>query len=202
MAEQAQRDILEFWFGDTDASGAYDASRGALWFGKSDDTDRSIRERFGGLVRRGAAGELDDWASTAQGRIALILLLDQFTRNIFRGSGDMYQADDRALRLALEGIERGHDDELHPVQRLFMYLPLEHSEELSHQEQSVKLCQKLAATITDPELKARYDDFTGYAEAHRDIIAQWGRFPHRNALLGRESTPEEQAFLAKPGSSF
>lgn len=194
-------DVLEFWF---PADGA---RANALWWGKNPQLDAEIRERFGPTLAAAKAGQLDAWAADARGRVALIIVLDQLSRNIFRNDPRTYEADEKALALALEAIEIGHDRELPATQRLFFYMPLEHSEELEHQERCVELMRKLAADVAaepgvDPGRREQFAGFIGYAVQHRDIVARFGRFPHRNALLGRASTAEELEFLTQPGSSF
>ena len=193
--------VLEFWFpADT-------ARANALWWGKNEALDAEIDERFGALHRQACAGELDGWAETARGRLALIVLLDQFSRNLHRGDAKTYAHDAKATALALEGIDKGHDCELPPQQRMFMYMPLEHSEALAHQEQCVGLVEALAAEVAaepdvDPERAKKFGDYVDYAIRHRDIVARFGRFPHRNEILGRDTTDEEAEFLTQPGSSF
>ena len=194
-------EILDLWFPD-------DRERAnKMWWGKDPAFDAELRERFGPLLARAKAGELEDWAERASGRLALIILIDQFSRNIFRGDPETYAADAQARALTLEGLERGHDRELPLIQRLFFYMPLEHSEELEHQERCVALCEALAAeakadsSLSEDEVKT-FVGFIDFAVRHRDIVARFGRFPHRNELLGRASTPEEVEFLTQPGSSF
>lgn len=194
-------DVLKFWF-PSDPKRA-----NALWWGKDEATDREIRDRFEDARNRAKAGELDDWAETARGRMALVILLDQMSRNMFRGDPETYAADDKAVSLVLSGLDRGHDRELPYTQRLFFYLPLEHAESLELQERCVNLTKVLAAEVAaDPGADegdhSKFASYVDYAIRHRDIVARFGRFPHRNAVLGRESTPEELAFLEQPGSSF
>lgn len=193
--------ILTFWFGDdVEALSSLDDLI-SLWFRKSEATDALIRERFGAAVEAASRGELDDLADTPRGRLALLVLLDQFPRNIYRGTPRAFATDARALSLALEGIEKGHDRELHPLQRLFFYLPLEHAEDLAMQDRAVELCRGLRSEA--PVGMERYfDSFLDYAERHRDVIVKFGRFPHRNAILGRESSEAEREYLAQPGAGF
>jgi uncharacterized protein (DUF924 family) len=194
-------DVLDFWF-PSDSARA-----NKLWWGKDARLDDEIRERFGPTLAAAKAGELDAWATSARGRVALIIVLDQLSRNIHRGDAQTYAADELARKLTLDGLALGHDRELAPIERLFFYMPLEHSEQLVHQEQCVELFRRLAADVAnDPSVEpSRRDGFAGfidYAVRHRDIVARFGRFPHRNALLGRTSTAEELEFLTQPGSSF
>jgi uncharacterized protein (DUF924 family) len=157
------------------------------WFEKDPDFDRSFREQFLGWHEAAAAGELTAWASSPIGSLALILLLDQFPRNAFRGTARMYATDAQAYRIATAALEAGYDRAVEKELRLFFYLPYAHSEDPADQDRSVALSRTLDPTNTE------------HAEGHRDIIARFGRFPHRNAILGRGMTPEEQRFLDEGG---
>lgn len=163
--------------------------------------DREVRGRFLDLVEKVAKGDLLDWSSTPGGRLALIVVTDQFPRNIFRGSKRAFAYDKLALRWCLDGLAQRVDPQLLPIERWFFYLPLQHSESIAHQEQSVSLYSTLLGEVSDAE-KVVFQGCLSYAIRHRDVVSQFGRFPHRNKLLDRESTPEELAFLATPGSSF
>ncbi len=185
-------DVLDFWF---------DAASEAVWFDNDNAFDARIRERFGGALEAAARGELDHWTATPDGWLALLIVLDQFSRNIHRGDARAWAADAKAQAIALAGIERGDDLRLSPLQRLFAYLPLEHAEDRFLQRRSVDQFEQLLAQSPESE-QARYQDYLDYARRHRDVIERFGRFPHRNALLGRNSTPEETDYLARPGSSF
>jgi uncharacterized protein (DUF924 family) len=189
----ARDELLELWFGRADEPG-YGALR-EQWFKKDEAFDAMLRERFEALHRRAAAGELDDWMSSPEGCLALCLLLDQVPRNIYRGRPEAFATDPKARAVAHHAVERGFDQRVLPVQRWFLYLPLEHSERLEDQDLSVQRFEGL------PESPGRAVGID-YARRHRDIIARFGRFPHRNAVLGRESSPEEERFLQEPGSSF
>lgn len=188
--------ILEFWFGAPNSPDSRYSERRKLWFTKSAATDTTIRQEFMPLYVQAATGELDHWDTAPESCLALILLLDQFPRNLFRNDPQAFATDAKALAIARLAIERGFDQPLNPLQRLFMYLPFEHSEDLADQQQSVALIAPLKQA--DPDLEDAYD----YALRHRDVIQRFGRFPHRNAILGRPSTPAEQAFLQQPGSRF
>jgi len=153
------------------------------------------------LLRAAASGELDDWASEPKSLLALILLTDQFPRNIYRESARAFAFDAKALAWCLEGMASGLHLALRPIQRVFFYLPLEHTESLAYQERSVRLFKKLLDSVSADQ-KPAFASFFDFAVHHRNIIARFGRFPHRNKILGRSSTPEELAFLAEPGSSF
>ncbi|MBI3919041.1 MAG: DUF924 domain-containing protein [Betaproteobacteria bacterium] len=192
MEAKAQR-VLDFWFG---APGSPQAGqRRAEWFRKSDAFDASIRERFLSTYEGAAAGGLTQWDATARELLALIVVLDQFPRNMFRGSSRAFAADAQALSAAERMVARGWDIELVPLERSFAYLPFEHAEDRASQERSM---QRFGALAQD----AAYADLLEWARKHYIIIQRFGRFPHRNAILGRVSTPEEIAFLAQPGSSF
>jgi uncharacterized protein (DUF924 family) len=193
--------VLAFWFGTSDDDAAVLREKGALWWAKSDELDRSIRERFGELRERARRGELAGWLATPRGRLAVIVLLDQFSRNLFRGSPESFAADARALALALEGIRRGEDKQLRPVERVFLYMPLMHAEQASMQDQCVTLFERLRDAAPEA-LREAFASNVKFAEAHRDIVWRFGRFPHRNQVLGRTSTAEEIEFLTQPGSSF
>jgi uncharacterized protein (DUF924 family) len=183
------RRVLDFWFGATD-SPEFGTYREA-WFTVDFAFDQSVRERFLDDYRRAAADALDGLAATAEGALALVVMLDQFPRNMFRGTAAAFATDSKALGIADAALACGFDRTLRPLQRLFLYLPFEHSEQLADQERSVALFQALGdAKLLDAAVR------------HRDIICRFGRFPHRNKALGRASTPEEAAFLAEPGSSF
>lgn len=200
--------IRRFWFGaDLDADGgerddaAVAAAQSPMWWRKAPETDRAIRERFATALARAAAGELDTWAATPRGRLALILLTDQFPRNIHRDTAQAFAYDGLARAWCVDGLAQGADRTLRPIERVFFYLPLEHSESLADQERAVALFRALAEQA-DAASRATFDGYLDYAERHRDIIARFGRFPHRNRLLGRPSTEAETAFLREPGSSF
>jgi uncharacterized protein (DUF924 family) len=181
--------VLAFWFGPPPL-----APR-AEWFRKDDRFDAAIRERFGEAVGIALAGGYGDWSATPAGALARILLLDQFTRNIHRGTPLAFAGDERALATAEDAVARGFDRQLDPIERRFCYLPFEHSEDLAVQQRSLALFRALADDTGDR-------DPLDWAEKHEVIIRRFGRYPHRNAILGRASTPDELAFLAQPGSSF
>lgn len=172
-------EVVQFW---------RDAGEKA-WFEKNEAFDDAFRARFLAAHEAAARGELDPWADTAEGALALILLLDQFPRNCFRGSPRMFGSDAKAVAVADAAIAAGHDLAVPADLRVFFYLPFEHAEDLALQERCVALCAPLR------------EDYLRYAVVHRDIIARFGRFPHRNEVLGRESTAEELAFLAEGGFS-
>jgi uncharacterized protein (DUF924 family) len=193
-------DILEFWFGEMNGD-SFDSGQVALWFGGAEETDRRIREKFGEDLKRAIRGELDDWAETPRGRLALIILLDQFSRNIYRDTPQEVAQDAKALALAVEGMEKKMDRSLRPIERVFFYLPLEHSESLEMQNKSVKAFEGLVGGLPPP-LRENYEIFLDYAVSHRKIIERFGRFPYQNEIMGRASTPEEIEFMNLPGAPF
>ena len=193
--------ILRFWFGEDPASAASNPDCARLWWSKQPAVDALMRERFGPLLPQVCSGALDAWASDPAGRLALILLADQFTRNIHRGTPQAFALDPIARRLSIEGFAIGSFEGLLPIQRLFATMPLEHSESLADQDRCVSLVRSLRDEVSPTE-RGSFDSFVDFAERHREVIRRFGRFPHRNAVLDRTSTPEEIAFLQTPGSSF
>lgn len=194
--------ILDFWFGDSVDNDAAIANRqSSLWWDKSPATDEAIRKRFEAQVQAAADGLLDAWKDSPEGWLALILLTDQFPRNIHRGTPESFGFDPVARTLCLDGIEAGVDQRLRPIQRVFFYLPLEHSESMPDQQLCVDLMRSLARSVPEDQ-RPPFDHFVDFAVAHRRVIERFGRFPHRNEILGRDSTDEEVEFLKQPGSSF
>lgn len=167
--------VLDFWFSD---------EMRPSWFAKSDQIDARIRDDFADTYAAAHDGQLDGWMEDADSALALVITLDQFPRNIFRGSPRSFESNDLALRHAKDALDRGHDQQQSPERRQFLYLPFMHSEELADQERSVQLYEALGN-----------EHSLHFARDHRDIVARFGRFPHRNAVLGRDSTPEEAEFL-------
>lgn len=190
--ERAQA-LLDFWFGPPGFP-YHDEPRG-LWFKTDDGFDDELRRRFLTDQERAAAGDYDDWMQSRDSCLALILLLDQLPRNLYRNTPAAFASDNKARTVARHALKRGFDKGLANVRRWFLYLPFEHSESLADQETSVALFAALPKSTAD-------DGTLDYARRHHDIIRRFGRFPHRNAILGRSSTPEEIAFLREPGSSF
>ncbi len=201
QSKSDQNAVINFWFGDDSDDARVAEQKWKLWWTKADETDQYIEQRFGELVAAASAGKLDGWAATPRDLLALILVLDQFPRNIFRDMPEAFATDSKALGLALTALEHSVEQRLRPIERVFLYLPLEHSELLEHQQRCVKLMEQLAEEVPEGWRKS-FEGFTSYAVAHHDIIKRFGRYPHRNAILGRESTPEEIEFLKTPGSSF
>lgn len=195
-------EVLDFWFGACGADGALEPARKKMWFGDGRKHDAAIRERFGALHERACRGELDkEWAVTPRGRIALIVVLDQFSRHIHRDTAAAFARDPAAQKLAVAGIDQGVDHRLVPAQRAFFYLPLEHAEDIELQRLCVRCFDGLARTVA-PAWRKDYESFLDYARRHLEVIERLGRFPHRNKVLGRQSTLAELRFLKKPGSSF
>jgi len=193
--------ILTYWFGANPGEAALAQDRADLWWSKNAEVDREIRRRFEGSLELAAEGKLDPWLAEPRGRLALIILTDQFPRNIYRDSPLAFSFDAKALAWSLEGIELRHDQLLQPIERTFFYLPLEHSELLEHQERSVLMFGELVQLVAG-EQNEIFEHYLNFAILHRDIVARFGRFPHRNRILGRSSTPEELYFLSQPGSAF
>ena len=196
----AINDIHDFWFGELDETGLCDQDHQRLWFIASPETDTHCRGRFGEWVAQALGGDLERWADSDgthgnQGLVALVLLLDQFTRNIHRGTAAAFSGDPAALALAQRAIETGRYQRLPAIHQVFLYMPLEHCEDPEVQDECVTLFEELSA-VTGSEQVA---GFTRYALAHRDVIARFGRFPHRNAILGRESTAAELTYLEQHG---
>lgn len=190
-------DVLDYWFGDSLQHGWPVVPRKPLWFGSDPATDATIRQRFGPLVDQAVAGGLGDWAASPRSRLALLVLLDQFTRNLWRGQAAAFAGDARACALALDTLDQGLHLDLPPIGRVFVFMPLMHAEDLALQDRCIGCFEALLAATPDAHTVAR-DDIAGhlqYARLHRDIVLRFGRFPHRNAALGRHSTDEESAFL-------
>ncbi len=175
----APQDVIQFWFSPETRPN---------WFKKSDAFDAEVRERFGALYERANAGDLDDWARAPEGSLALILLFDQVPRNIHRNTPKAFQSDEKALAIAKNAVAAGFDKDFGKDERLFLYLPFEHSEDRADQDEAVRL----VGTLGDKE-------YTVYCRRHRDVIYRFGRFPHRNEILGRTSTDADIAFLIERG---
>jgi len=186
--------VLDFWFG-APGSAEFGSQRKA-WFVKDPGFDHGIAERFGPTIEQALRGELDAWAATPTAALARILLLDQFTRNAFRGDRRAFAGDPQALAAASALVGSRQDESLPPFMRAFAYLPFEHAESLAMQDEAVRVFNRLVAA--SPELASMLD----YAHRHREVIERFGRFPHRNAILGRQSTAEELAYIATPGTAF
>jgi uncharacterized protein (DUF924 family) len=190
-----------FWFGETLTDPSAIGARKPFWFAPDPARDRVLADEWSAVVADAAAGRLDRMGRHAAGRLALILLLDQFPRNIYRGQPRCFARDGRARYLMRDGMSRLMDLELSPIERAFFYMPLQHSEFLEDQESSVARYEQLLREV-DTALRPEFEGFLEFALQHRDIVARFGRFPHRNAILGRLDTPEEASFLAAGGESF
>ncbi len=197
-------DVLLVWFGPRPYTAALVAQRSRLWFGDpkapeiGPQTDELMRERFGQMVQAAERGEFAAWESSPRRRLALILLLDQFSRRIYRGTPHAFDQDPQALRLTVSGMQFGADATLDPVERIFFYMPLMHAEAHDVQEESVAAFRRLLQEAP-AELRSIFESVLRAAELRRDIVARFGRFPHRNRVLGRESSDEELSWLAAAG---
>jgi uncharacterized protein (DUF924 family) len=206
-ATSRAQEVLVFWFGHRPYGPDQVAQHARLWFGDPHapelmpQTDELISERFGSLMTSAAAGELSSWESSPRRRLALILLLDQFPRNVHRGTRAAFAQDERALSLAVSGMQFGADAALDPLERLFFYMPLMHAESLEVQDESVAAFRRLQDEAPE-QLRAQFDSALHYARLHREVIARFGRFPHRNRVLGRRDTSAEAEWLASEEPGF
>jgi uncharacterized protein (DUF924 family) len=201
------RQIRDFWFGKVPLTPETLKRRMQLWFGGAElpdivrHRDELIRSKFSGLIERAAKGELANWGDSPRRRLSLIVLLDQFPRNIFRGTAKAFAYDAQALGLALSGMNSGADAALDPAQRLFFYMPLQHAESLEVQDESVAAYRRLLGECPEA-LRGAFEACLKYAEAHHDVIRKFGRFPHRNRVLGRANTPDEDTYLSGGADRF
>ncbi|MGV8992213.1 MAG: DUF924 family protein [Thiobacillus sp.] len=193
--------VLDFWFGPSGTATELVGRQRKLWFAKSAANDQAVVDQFSDTLVAATAGQLDHWADTSRGRLALLIVFDQFPHHIHRDQPQAFATDPQALALSLAAIKAGDEQHLTPIEHVFLYLPLEHAESNAMQELSVALYEKLADEAAIEE-RALFDDFLNYAHQHRDVVARFGRFPHRNAILGRPSTDDEIEFLKQPGSRF
>ncbi len=206
MADHA-REVREFWFGRQPLTAARLEERMRFWFGGDEpeplrrQRDHAIGARFEPLVAEAAQGKLESWADSPRRRLSLIILLDQLPRNIYRGTPRAFASDQRALGLTLSGIQSGADAALAVAERIFFYMPLQHAESLEAQEESLAAYRRLLEEAPK-ELQRPLTSVLRYAEAHRSVIQRFGRFPHRNRILGRPTTPEEQAYLSAEREEF
>ena len=193
--------VLSFWLGEVPLCNDAALEKRAMWFSKSEALDAEIAHRFGDDVLDAQAGEYQHWEQTPEGTLALLILLDQFSRNIWRGKPASFSCDAQALALAKRALSQGRDAQVASVARIFFYLPLEHAEDMACQHAAVAALEHLAACAD-----AKTYDFlqvtAEYARKHREVVAQFGRFPHRNRILGRPSTATEEVYLAQPGAGF
>ena len=198
--------LLGHWFDIGPSEAGTDSERlerkMRQWFASTPDEDRMLAERFGGLAAAAAQGSLDSFADSPHGRLALIILLDQLPRNLYRGRPEAFAADPKALALAEEGISSGAAARLSPLERVFFCMPMQHAESLAVQRRSIEVYEALAAGELTGPLAAILEKTAEFARLHHEIIQRFGRFPHRNAALGRRSTAEEAAWLESGGPSF
>lgn len=200
--DQARIDaILSFWFQQQTLNAPHIDGRMDIWFGTSTAFDAEISEKFIEDVDAASSGQLAHWARNSRGLLALILLLDQFRRNIYRHTDKALEMDKTALKLCVEGAMKKLDRDLTPIERVFFYMPLQHAESRKVQRKSVKLYDQLATAVS-PTYKETFQTIAQFAELHADIIEQFGRFPHRNKLLGRKNTAEEEEYLAADSPDF
>jgi uncharacterized protein (DUF924 family) len=198
MAITSPDEVLSFWLGEDGAAPLANAKR---WFAKDAAFDEEVRARFGEAIDAAVRGELASWRETPRGRLALVVLLDQLSRNAFRDTPRSFAQDPLALEIAEESMAAGDAAALSPIQRAFLAMPLMHAEDRARQRRCVEIFTELHAGASG-ELAGYFENALDFAKRHAAIVERFGRFPHRNAILSRESTPEEREFLAKPGSSF
>lgn len=197
-------DVLMFWFGSSETTGSRMGempAKSTQWFQSSPAFDEAIASHFGDLLEPGRSGALDHWQGTPEGSLALVILLDQFPRNIFRGKPESFAYDAKALSVAQAAVTRGDDQRLPLVMRTFFYLPFEHSEDPQMQERCLELAHALPKD-NNAGIEAYRQSFLQFAQIHRDLIQRFGRFPHRNAILGRAPTEAEEKYLADGGQTF
>jgi uncharacterized protein (DUF924 family) len=193
--------VLSFWFMEQELSAPQIDHRMDIWFGEDEVFDLECKKEFAGDVDKASQGKLDHWAHKARGRLALILLLDQFSRNIYRGTAEAFAMDKAALKLCVTGAMEKKDRGLTPIQRAFFYMPLQHAESRKVQAKSVQIYNRLVEAVS-PTYRETFETIAQFAELHHDIVQQFGRFPHRNKLLNRDNTPEEDQYLAGDSPDF
>ncbi|ELR67350.1 Putative transmembrane protein [Photobacterium marinum] len=194
------QEVLDFWFGELGEE-VTTTDRNVLWFQGGEATDKLIAERFQALVSQAGRGELSHWAKEPKGSLALIILLDQFTRNIYRGLSAAFRYDSLALAICKKGLAANQDEKLSPIERVFFFLPLEHSEAVEDQEECVFRFDQLRQSVS-PAHAIIFEGFYQYAVRHHNVVKRFGRFPHRNAVHGRLSTKEELDWLQSGGERF
>ena len=193
--------ILHYWFGGATDDAEIVREKSALWWKQDSKVDAEIRRRFEMMLDAEIKNEFASWSSSPRGQLARVLLCDQFPRNMYRDSPRAFDYDERARKLAREALDAGQDKKLRPVERVFLYLPFEHSETVDDQTLSLRLYTALVEYVPETD-RPTYQKFLEFARKHKEIIDRFGRFPHRNAILGRQSTAAEAEFLKGPGSSF
>ena len=194
--------VLAFWFGAPGSATEIAARQRGLWFGKSAEADRKVIEQFGDTLRDAREGHLDYWVRSPRDRLALVIVLDQFPHHVYRNQAAAFDSDAQSLAIALQALATGEDRQLTLIERVFLYLPLEHAEDLAMQQRSVECYQSLVQMAPDEATREYLLGTLDYAHKHQDVIERFGRFPHRNAILGRPSTAQESDYLAQPGSGF
>ena len=203
--DQADRDrieaVLRFWFKEHQLSAPQIDGRMDVWFGEDPIFDEQIVREFSGDVDKACNGELDPWADDPRGRLALIILIDQFRRNIYRNQPQAFSHDNLALKLCVEGAMQEKDKGLSPIERVFFYMPLQHAESRRVQEKSRQIFNKLAEAVS-PTFRETFETVAQFADLHADIVELYGRFPHRNRVLGRPNTPEEEEYLSGGAPTF
>ena len=193
--------ILAFWFREQELSAPQIDRRMDIWFGEDEVFDHECKKEFSGDVDEASEGKLDHWAHEPLGRLALILLLDQFRRNIYRNTAEAFAMDKAALKLCVEGAMAKKDRGLTPIQRAFFYMPLQHTESRRVQAKGVEIYNRLSEAVS-PTYRETFETIAQFAELHHDIVEQFGRFPHRNVLLNRKNSPEEDEYLAGDSPDF
>jgi uncharacterized protein (DUF924 family) len=193
--------ILSFWFKEHDLTAPQIDARMDTWFGEDPVFDHEIEKEFSRDVEDASRGTIDHWADQPEGRLALIILLDQYRRNIYRNTAEAFAKDKTALKLCVEGAMQKQDKGLMPIQRVFFYMPLQHAESRKVQAKSVEIYSRLAQAVS-PTYRETFETVAQFAELHRDIIEQFGRFPHRNKVLNRKNSPEEEQYLAGDTQTF
>ena len=191
---QEAQAVLDFWFGLQ--------PQPMVWFRSDEKMDDEIRRKFGDTLQQALDRKLNHWTASPHGTLALVLVLDQFPRNLYRKKPESFAGDEQARELTTAAVDQGIDKHLTSTERIFLTLPWEHSEDLALQDRVAAYHGKLAEEATEEQEKQHMQQYHKFAIAHRDVIAKYGRFPHRNAILGRKNTPEEEEFLAQPGSGF
>ena len=194
-------DVLTFWFKEHALSAPQIDRRMDIWFGADPIFDHEITKEFANDVELASAGKLNYWAESPRGRLALIIMIDQFRRNIHRNTAQAFSKDTMALKYCVEGAMKKHEQDLAPIEKVFFYMPLQHAESRKVQAKSVLLYERLIASAS-PTYRETFETVLQFAELHKDIIDQFGRFPHRNTLLNRENTPEENEYLSGDTPSF
>jgi len=193
--------VLSFWFEEQALSAPQIDRRMEIWFGSDPVFDMEIGKEFSNDVELASTGKLNHWAESPRGRLALIIMIDQFRRNIYRNTAMAFSKDKLALKYCVEGAMKKHEQDLAPIEKVFFYMPLQHAESRKVQAKSIQIYDRIAASVS-PTYQETFETILQFAELHKDIIEQFGRFPHRNTLLNRENTPEEDQYLAGDSPSF